>query len=232
MARIMIVDDDESILDVLNRALASREYSIVTARNGREAMELLQRHKPDLAILDIVMPHVNGVQVCRYMRMNPTLASIPILFLTAKERIEDKIAGFEAGADDYLTKPFDLNELKLRVKALLRHVPNVTPTGPLSAGAISIDPDKGHAQLDGRLLDLTPVEFELLYFMVSHADEVLSAERLLQEVWGYPPGTGNSSLVRMHVLNLRRKIEQDANHPLYVRTIPRHGYVIYSSSQR
>ena len=112
------------------------------------------------------------------------------------------------------------------MKALLRYSSHVVPTGPLAVGKICVDPHTGKVEIDGSSVELTPVEFELLYFLVSHAGEVLSTERLLQEVWGYPPGAGNPSLVRMHVLNLRRKIEPDPRHPIYIRTIPRHGYTI------
>jgi two-component system, OmpR family, response regulator RpaA len=229
MARIMVVDDDHNVVDVIGRTLRRHDHVIIVAHNGRQAMELLQEQKPDLVILDIVMPEVTGLRVCQFMRTNPTLAAVPILFLTARERIEDKIAGFEAGADDYLTKPFNLVELELRVKALLRHSVSPTPTGPLVVGPIRVDPDSGQAKVDGQPVELTPVEFELLYYMVAHANEVVSSERLLQEVWGYPPGTGNASLVRMHVLNLRRKIEKDPANPTRFCTVPRHGYIVNSS---
>ncbi|MCD6519124.1 MAG: response regulator transcription factor [Anaerolineae bacterium] len=226
MARILLVDDDAYVLEVVERALRRQGHIILVAHNGKEALEILRNQTPDLAILDIVMPHLNGIEVCKFIRTHPSLASIPILFLTQKERIEDKIEGFEAGADDYLTKPFSLAELEVRVKALLRYSSHVVPTGPLAVGKICVDPHTGKVEIDGSSVELTPVEFELLYFLVSHAGEVLSTERLLQEVWGYPPGAGNPSLVRMHVLNLRRKIEPDPRHPIYIRTIPRHGYTI------
>ena len=232
MARIMIVDDDAYVVEVVNRALRRQGHIILTAQDGREAIEILRGQRPDLILLDVVMPHISGIQVCKYVRTNPTLSAIPILFLTIKERIEDKIVGFEAGADDYLTKPFNLNELELRVKALLRHSANAVPQGPLNVGALHIDPGSGRASIDGKPVELTSVEFELLYYLVSHAGEVHSTERLLQEVWGYPPGTGNSSLVRMHVLNVRRKIEQDPSNPTLLCTIPRHGYTVSADSPR
>ncbi len=232
MARILIVDDEQDIVDIVGRALRRRDHMVIVAQNGQEAIAMLQQQRPDLIILDILLPHINGIQICRYIRTSPTLASIPILFLTIKEKIEDKIAGFEAGADDYLTKPFNLNELELRVKALLRHTGYMAPTGPLSAGPISVDPSTGDVRIKEESVQLTSVEFELLYFLMAHTGEVLSTERLLQEVWGYPPGSGNASLVRMHMLNLRRKIEPDPQHPIYLCTVPRHGYVLSSTSAR
>jgi DNA-binding response OmpR family regulator len=222
----MVVDDDENIVEVVSRALQRQGHAITAAYDGTEAVELLQRQKPDLVILDIIMPHMNGLKVCQYMRRNPTLASVPIIFLTVRERVEDKLVGLEAGADDYLSKPFSIAELELRVKALLRRAAPVKPTGVLAAGPLSLDPDRGRAMLNGRLVELTPVEFQLLYYMISHVGEVIPTERLLQEVWGYPPGIGSASLVRMHVLNLRRKLEKDPRRPTYLCTVPRHGYTL------
>lgn len=232
MARILIVDDDVHVLEVIERVFRRQGHVVIIARNGREAIDLLESQTPDLAILDVVMPHVNGVQVCRHMRGDPKLNAIPILLLTVKERIEDKTVGFEAGADDYLTKPFDLSELELRAKALLRHPRRAAPATPMATRAVRLDADARQAQIGGEPVALTPVEFELFYHLVSHAGEVFSAERLLQEVWGYPAGTGNPSLVRMHVLNLRRKIEEDPKNPTYIRTVPRHGYTIPSNETR
>ncbi|HHX63673.1 MAG TPA: response regulator transcription factor [Chloroflexi bacterium] len=231
MARIMIVDDDSHVVEVIERSLRRRGHVVIVARNGQEAIRLLQVQSPDLIILDIVMPRVNGIEVCRFARSNARLVTVPILFLTVKEHIEDKITGFEAGGDDYLTKPFNLEELELRVRALLRYNDNVAPSGRLHVGIVQVDPANGEALIGGKPVELTSVEFELFYYMVSHHGQVLPTERLLQDVWGYPPGTGNASLVRMHVLNLRRKIEDDPSSPQILRTIPRHGYTLIASPQ-
>jgi DNA-binding response OmpR family regulator len=230
MARIMVVDDDIHVVEVIERSLRRLGHALMVARNGQEAIRLLQGLTPDLVILDIVMPRVNGIDVCRFIRSTPMLANTPILFLTIKEQIEDKIAGFEAGGDDYLTKPFNLNELEVRVRALLRRTANASPSGRLQVGPLDVDPHSSEVRVNGSVVDLTSVEFELLYYLVSHAGEVLPTERLLQDVWGYPPGTGNASLVRMHVLNLRRKIEVDPSDPIFLRTVPRHGYTIALAS--
>jgi len=226
----MIVDDDEGVIRLIERALSRHNHTIIAAANGLEAIQLLESESPDLVVLDLVMPKVNGLQVCRHMRGDPAYASIPILFLTAREAIDDKIAGFEAGADDYLTKPFHLAELELRLESLLRHAPDSSPISLLAAGRLSIDLEARTVAVDGQSVLLTPVQFELLYYLASHAGEVVSSERLLREVWGYPPGTGNHSLVRMHVLNLRRKVETDPKHPTLLCTVPRHGYVIRVTS--
>ena len=226
MARILIADDDAHIVTLVERTLSRSGHEMTTAHTGAEALERLKRGVPDLVILDIVMPALTGIDVCRHMRMHPTLSTVPILFLTMKEDIQTKIAGFEAGCDDYLTKPFHVNELELRVKALLRHTIKAPSSGTLAVGPIRVDPNSGSAMVDGQPVELTPVEFELLYYLTAHAGEVLATERLLQEVWGYPPGTGNPSLVRMHVLNLRRNIEPQPGQPSFLCTVPRHGYML------
>jgi len=226
MARIMVVDDDEGVVRLIKRALRHRDFTVTAARNGLEALQLLESQKPDIVVLDVMMPKINGFQVCQHMRTNPALASIPILFLTARETVEDKIAGFEAGADDYVTKPFHLGELELRLKSLLRRAIDVSPGGRLTIGRLCLDPDALTVEGAGEPVRLTRTEFALLYYLASHAGEVISTERLLQEVWSYLPGTGNQSLVRMHVLNLRRKIEKDPQCPTILCTVPRHGYVV------
>lgn len=226
MARILIADDDPHVVALIERSLVRAGHQITRAYTGSEALQRVQQSPHDLVILDIVMPALSGIDVCRHMRMSPLLSGVPILFLTVKEDIQDKIAAFEAGCDDYLAKPFNMDELALRVKALLRHGHSPSPSGQLAVGAIRVDPDSGLAMVDGRAVELTPVEFELLYYLAAHAGEVLATERLLQDVWGYPPGTGNPSLVRMHVLNLRRKIEPRPEAPAFLCTVPRHGYTL------
>lgn len=226
MACIMVVDDEDSVVHMLNYVLSRLGHAVIAAQDGAQALELLQGTKPDLVILDVKMPKVDGLQLCRYIRANPRLASLPVLMFSVKGLPEERIAGLEAGADDYLVKPCNLIELELRVKALLRRAEQAALDRLLHIGPLRLDPERHQASLAGKPLKLTPVEFELLHYMALHAGEVLSAERLLQEVWAYPPGTGNPSLVRMHVLNLRRKLEADPRHPCYLRTVPRHGYIL------
>ena len=230
MALIMAVDDDAHLLRVMKRALAREGNSVLIARDGEEALNLLQERRIDLVILDVLMPRVDGIQVCRHIREQLELDDVPILFLTAKEDIEDKVAGFEAGADDYLTKPFNVRELQLRVEALLRTVSRGAPSGLLEKGCISADPNSERIRIENQEFKLTPVEFQLFYYLLANAEEPRSVEHLLQNVWGYPPGMGNPSLVRMHVLNIRRKIEEDASNPEYLCTVPRHGYAVFPSA--
>ncbi len=227
MASILVVDDDRDVAGTIERTLKRRDHKVIVAYSGARALELVQEQKPDLVVLDIMMPRMGGLEVCERIRTLPNVASLPILFLTARSKIEDKIEGFEAGADDYLTKPFDLRELELRVRALLRRsMPSEAPKTLLEIGPLSLDPRTFKLGVDGKVLLLTPVEFELLYYLMKHAGEVISTERLLQEVWEYPPGTGDPNLVRAHIKNLRSKIEPSPSNPTYIRTISRHGYII------
>jgi len=227
---ILVVDDDVNVAETIERSLQSAGHDVLVAHRGADGLEYARRRNPDLVVLDIMMPGMTGIQVCRHMRANPEIAATPILFLTAKGEIGDKIEGFEAGADDYLTKPFDLRELVLRVRALLRRTHR--------DGEIDGDVDRievGELVLDCRTFEihtpaikvlLTPVEFELVNFLMSNPRKVFSADQLLQDVWGYPPGTGMPDLVRVHIKNVRDKIEADSRHPVYVRNVLRRGYMI------
>lgn len=227
-ARILVVDDDPDVAKSIERTL-KRKYQVSVAHSGVAAIKEALRHRPDLIILDVVMAGMDGLETCRQLRSDPGLADIPILFLTALARTEDRIAGFRAGADDYLTKPFNLEELQLRLAAILRRVlPKTSP------------PDSNLVKINDLILDrqnytittghkeatLTPVEFELLYHLMTHADEVFTSNRLLQEVWDYPSESGSPDLVRMHIKNLRDKIESDPAKPQVIVTIPRRGYTI------
>jgi DNA-binding response OmpR family regulator len=226
---ILVVDDDEDVAETIERGLRRSGNRALVAHRGADALQMARENRPDLVVLDIMMPGMNGIEVCRHIRANPDLASTPILFLTARGEIGDKIDGFEAGADDYLTKPFDLRELDLRVKALLRR----TQEGDDSSGAEAVE--LGPLMLNCRTFQittpqhtvlLTPVEFELLHFLMTNTGRVYSADQLLQQVWGYPPGIGMPDLVRVHIKNIREKIETDASNPIYLKNILRRGYMI------
>lgn len=226
MACILVVDDDEEVAGTVERSLSRKGHQVIAVYSGAQALESAQRQRPDLVVLDIIMPQMDGIEVCRRLRADPVTATVPILFLTAKGRIEDKIEGFEAGCDDYLAKPFDLTELELRVKALLRRSLPPPLEVPLRVGFLSLDPRTFRVSVEDKTILLTPVEYELLHYLMIHAGEAVSSERLLQEVWEYPPGTGDPNLVRAHIRNLRFKIEPAPNNPIYIQTIPRHGYIL------
>ncbi len=229
MALILVVDDDEDVVKMIQINLTQGGHQVLWANNGYEALQRAYRQRPDLVLLDIAMPEMDGIEVCRRLRASPATAPIPILFLTASAGIESKIASFDAGADDYLVKPFNLQELNLRVKALLRRgfaKPLEAPPR-LIVGALSLNCHNFELTVGDKTVLLTPVEFELLYFLMSHAGRVFSSKQLLREVWQYPPGTGSPELVRAHIRNLRTKIEPDPKSPVYLKTVGRFGYAIH-----
>ena len=230
MDEILVVDDDHDVAQSIELALRRRDFRVTLAYSGVEAIKLLRRYKPDLVILDVLMPGMSGLEVCHRLRQNERTADLPIIFLTARGQEQDRIEGLRAGADDYLSKPFNLEELVLRVRAVLRRFqapPAQEAPSELVAGELCMDtrtfevttPEKEH-------ILLTPTEFDLLYHLMLHAGNVFSSERLLQEVWDFPHDTGSTDLVRAHIKNLREKIEPDPRSPVYLRTVPRHGYMV------
>lgn len=235
MARILLVDDDRDLLGLLQQSLRREGHEVFAAADGVQALAIARRHLPDLIILDINMPGMDGLEVCSQLRHDPILSDARILFLTQRTALEDRIRGLDKGGDDYLPKPFGHGELSARVRALLRRgsLASARAEQPgeqeaLVLGDLSLDLHTREVRVAGQVTQLTPVEFDLLHYLVVHAGEIFSAEQLLQQVWGYPAGTGETSLVRWHVKNLRAKIEPDPVEPSYVRTVPRHGYVVRS----
>lgn len=228
MAVILVIDDDDLVSRTLQRALKMYGHHVMVARSGTEGLQLARRHRPDLFILDIMMPGADGYQVCRQIRGDPLLKALPVLFLTAKSKDEDKIEGFRAGADDYLSKPFNMEELKLRVKAILRRVnqPSTEPENPdkVTVGEVALNCRTFEVTTPHTKALLTNVQFDLLYHLMSNAEQVFNSQQLLQDVWDYPRDTGSPELVRAHIKNLREKIEPAPSDPVYIRTIQGHGY--------
>jgi len=229
MTDILVVDDDEIVAQTIERTLLRHQFKPQVAKSGVEALKIVRRHPPDLMILDVLMPGMDGYKICEEIRRDPRLADLPILFLTARGKHADVVQGFAAGADDYLAKPFNVEELILRVKAILRR----TQSRPVAPGARLDQLSMGDARLDSRSFQihlphgsfaLTPVQFDLVYHLLIHAGEVFSTYELLRDVWDYPYDTGSPDLVRVHIRNLRQRMEQDPNKPVYIRTIPGHGY--------
>ena len=228
--RVLVVDDDVEVAKSIEASLR-KHYQVHVVYSGIEAIKAARRHRPDLIVLDVVMPGMDGLETCRELRVDPALASVPILFLTALGRPEDRVAGLRAGADDYLTKPFNLEELQLRIAAILRRVSQITPPPPVSTLKIkdlTLDRNSYQVTTKKKQVKLTPVEFDLLYHLMMHPDEVFNSDRLLQEVWDYPSESGSPDLVRMHIKNLRNKIETDPSKPEFIITLPRRGYTIAS----
>ena len=232
--RILVVDDEQDLVWALRHSLGDEGYEVLTAYNGLEALSSAQRDRPDLIILDIVMPGLNGLEVCRRLRRDPTLAAVPILFLTVRSHIEDRITGLTEGADDYLAKPFDMRELKAHVKALLRRsrlgAQRQSETdgsdSRIAVGALALDLLTHELHVGEKAVEVTPTEFYLLKHLMTHPGQVFSSARLLQEVWGYTSEVASLSLVRWHIKNLRTKIEPDPGEPVYIRTVSRHGYML------
>lgn len=228
MTTILVIDDDELVSQTLQRALKMYGYHVMLAPSGIEGLQLARRHRPDLFILDIIMPGADGYKICRQIRGDPLLKELPVLFLTAKSKDEDKIEGFRAGADDYLSKPFNMEELQLRVQAILRRASDADgsdgPTPVLNVGNVELDCRNFKVTTPVGTSLLTNVQFDLLYHLMSHPDQVFTSQQLLMDVWDYPPETGSPELVRAHIKNLRDKIEPDTSAPTYVRTIQGHGY--------
>ncbi len=259
---ILVIEDDDIVARTIERSLRGEEFRVVLAGSGVEGLKTARRRPPDMVILDVIMPGMDGYTVCREIRSDPILSNIPILFLTAKIKDEDKIAGFKAGADDFLCKPFNIDELILRLRAILRRsslqsasarqIHEKPPTGMVAGDSQSnstnswvlaegiLNPDP-HLSIGAYVLDtsnfvlstpdrgrvnLTPVQYELLYHLMSHAGEIFTPDRLLDEVWDYPSDTGSSDLVRVHIRNLRERIEKDPRAPRFIRTIPGYGYTI------
>jgi len=230
MANILVVDDEERVALSIERSL-QENYLVRVAYNATDALKIARRAVPDLAILDVMMPGMDGFELCHALRNDPLLQAVPILFLTARGRMEEKIQGFEVGADDYLTKPFDVRELQFRVKAILKRTSEqgdgyTNAPIELTLGKLSLNCHNYKLSTGQKTVLLTPVEFDLMYHLMSHPGQVFGGERLLRELWDYPSDTGSPDLVRMHIRNLRLKIEPDSSQPRFILTVPRHGYTI------
>jgi two-component system OmpR family response regulator len=223
--KILIVEDDRNLLDTVKYNLRKEGYEVVTAVDGAEALDIARREKPDLIILDIMLPKMSGFEVCRILRKNMT---VPILVLTAKAEETDKIVGLEIGADDYMTKPFSLRELLARVRAMLRRakMAEVQPGAKepvLKVGDIEVDIARHQASKGGTVLQLTPKEFDLLTFLARNKSLVFSRDQLLEKVWGYD-FAGDTRTVDVHIRWLRQKIEADPNNPNHLITVRGTGY--------
>jgi len=229
LSRILVVDDDPDVAKSIENSLR-KHYKVFVVYSGIEAIKEARRHPPDLIVLDVRMPDMDGLETCEQLRLDPTLADIPILFLTALGRPEDRVAGLKVGGDDYLTKPFNLEELQLRIKAILRRSAKSAPQPSSVIEVLDLKLDRNTYQVitAKKQSKLTPIEFDLLYHLMMYADEVFTSDRLLQEVWDYPSESGSPDLVRMHIKNLREKVETDPRNPEYIVTIPRRGYTIGS----
>jgi DNA-binding response OmpR family regulator len=225
---ILAVDDEVDLLGTLTRALGREGYEIGRATSGYEAWQKIIVRRPDILLLDIMMPGMDGLTLCKQLRGDSRFIDLPILFLTAKDDTEDVVAGLDAGGDDYVMKPFELPELQARVRALLRRGQREETKKPiLELGNLRLDSDTYQVEINGENLQLTATEHRLLRYMMEHPNQALSPQHLLEAVWDYPPQTGDPDLVRAHVRNLRAKIErQQDDETQHIRTIHGVGYMI------
>lgn len=229
MVHILVADDDPEIVDLLNLDLELMGYQIDVATDGAAALKKAEAKRYDLVILDVMMPKMDGFEVCRKIRGNRLSASTPIILLTAKGTMEDKIRGFNAGADDYLVKPFEFQELMVRMRALFRRTGALNQTQTqqqrelLSAGDITLLPTSLECTIRQERIKLTPTEFEILYCLMQHVGDAVPLSTLLKEVWGYDADE-DVRMLRVHVGGLRQKIEPDSKNPSYIETVTNVGY--------
>jgi len=229
MEKILVIEDEVSISTLLKFNLEKSGYTVVTAMDGKTGHDLVYSEKPDLILLDLMLPQMDGMEVCKRLRMSKN--NTPILMLTAKDEELDKILGLELGADDYLTKPFSPREVVARVKAILRRTKHMavppeidsTEDTVLQIGPLEIHPEKYEALFHSTKLELTPKEFELLLYLAKNQNRVLTREQLLNAVWNYD-FLGDSRIVDVHISHLREKIEADTKQPKYIKTVRGLGY--------
>ena len=228
MAKILVVDDEAVLVKGIRFNLQQEGYQVETGSDGEQAVELAREGSFDLVILDLMMPKIDGLQACMRIR---EFSDVPIIMLTAKSEDSDKLMGFACGADDYVTKPFNILELKARVRALLRRTAAVKQqeTGELTVGHIHLDPAERSAWKDGAQVELTAKEFDLMELLMRNPGRVYSRENLLNVVWGYEY-VGDYRTVDVHIRRLREKLELDPANPEYIRTKWGVGY--YLSSQK
>lgn len=217
---ILIVDDEPQILRVMRASLPARGFTVRTASSGEEALEMVEKKMPDLIVLDLVMPGLTGLEVCRIVRKS---SQIPIIVLSAKGSERDKVVALEYGADDYLTKPFGMNELIARIRAVLRRTLPAEETPILEAADIVMDTGSRTTTIRGSEVRLTPKEYEVLKYLVANAGKVVEHRALLKEVWGWQSAE-QTEYLRVIVNQLRRKIERDPDNPQLILTVPWVGY--------
>ena len=222
--RVLLVDDEPAIRRFLRASLVAHDYKIFEAATGEEAISAVIAHRPDLVILDLGLPDMDGIEVTKKLR---EWAKIPILILSVREHEQEKIAALDAGADDYLTKPFGIGELLARMRVALRHTVPASDAPIFTTGELSVDLARRVVTLAGSEVQLTPTEYDLLRILVTHVDRVLTHHQLLREVWGvgYEQET---HMLRVNISNLRRKIEPDPTRQRYIVTEPGVGYRLRS----
>ena len=225
--RVLVVDDDAKTVELVKLYLNRDGYKVLTAYNGVEALRLARESHPDLIVLDLMLPGIDGFEVCRTLRDE---SDVPIIMLTARTTDQDKLTGLGLGADDYVTKPFSPKELAARIRAVLRRLPGERGPAEIKRGELTVNFFKHEASLAGRALNLTTVEFKLLGVLVKEPGRVFSREQLIEKALGYD-FEGFDRTIDVHILNLRRKLEPDPIHPRYIKTVYGAGYKFVGSAE-
>lgn len=221
MKKIVLIEDDSDLFALLKFNLEKEGFAFAGAQTGKGAIEMCRRERPDVVVLDIMLPDSNGLDICRGMRAHSELAHIPVIFLTARGAETDRIVGLEIGANDYIVKPFYVRELIARIKLQLRGTPQ--PARTLKAGGLELDKETCRAHLNGNELILTATEFRLLEFLMGRPSVVFNREQLLNAVWGHDRAVTDRT-VDVYILRLRQKIEADPANPSFIRSIRGFGY--------
>ncbi len=221
---IVVIDDEEHILELLKYNLEKEGYRVTVCETGEEGLKLIEKEKPDLLVLDLMLPGMDGLDICKKIRKMDLTANIPIIMLTAKGEEIDKVVGLETGADDYLTKPFGVRELIARVRALLRRTAREPqPPEVINIGDLSIDLSAYKVYVKGEEIELTSKEYELLKVLACNQGKTLTRDYLLNKVWGYDY-YGETRTVDVHIRHLRKKIEKNDSYPRYIKTMRGIGY--------
>ena len=223
MTRLLIVDDDTNLRHTLQYAFGQEGFEVVTVADGAQALAAFAQSRPDLVVLDVMLPGIDGFEVCRRLRRE---SDVPVIMLTARDTELDKVVGLEIGADDYLAKPFSTRELVARVRAMLRRARRVEPTSAgqrVTIDDLVLDPSRHRVTLGNGEIELKPKEFDLLAFLMAHPGQVFGREQLLASVWGYD-FAGDSRTVDTHVKTLREKLADSAEHPRWIETVRGVGY--------
>ncbi|MCS6783131.1 MAG: response regulator transcription factor [Gloeomargarita sp. SKYBB_i_bin120] len=228
MPRILVIDDDAAITELVKVNLELAGYDVSEANDGVKGQALAIQLLPDLIMLDLMLPRVDGLTLCQRLRRDERTSHIPILMLTALSQTQDKVEGFNAGADDYLTKPFEVQEMLARVRALLRRAdraPQAAPGEILSYGPLTLIPERFEAIWFDKTIKLTHLEFDLLHCLLQRHGQTVAPSDILREVWGYDPDD-DIETIRVHVRHLRTKLEPDPRHPKYIKTVYGAGYCL------
>ncbi|MEM9568407.1 MAG: response regulator transcription factor [Synechococcus sp.] len=229
MPRVLVIDDDPAILELVSVNLDLAGYEVFKAPDGIKGQALALQLLPDMIVLDLMLPKVDGFTVCQRLRRDERTAEIPLLMLTALGQTQNKVDGFNAGADDYLTKPFEIQELLVRVRALLRRTDRIPQAAKhseiLSYGPLTLIPERFEAVWFGNTVKLTHLEFELLHCLMQRHGQTVSPSEILKEVWGYDPDD-DIETIRVHIRHLRTKLEPDPRHPQFIKTVYGAGYCL------